>query len=343
MPNRVQRRRTKPSQAQRLRAELTRCELRRPSVRAGLRELGLDGDDLELLDAIVAAPMDNAGLHHKYRRALAKVIRRSERQITRRLTRMVELGVLTRIAPPKVPTTEAGVETWESLDCNGYRLRLASLDNPSRPSKHRRDTNDAPLISFGGRGPFRPRKHNPRPSRTDLPYATKPRSPPYAPNSEWLDEKVGPSPYDRPMAGTTPNGLPYPDPTDPVTAGADDIRRLAESVNGWIDQLAAWNTLTKSGRFDRAVESNGYLRLLAEEVFFPSGPPASIVVMGVNPANIFFWDGTMDGAGALLGVYTGAGFAAQPPGTVVAGYYIATATTGRALTDRGDLPTPVVE
>lgn len=152
MPNRVQRRRTKPSQAQRLRAELTRCELRRPSVRAGLRDLGLDGDDLELLDAIVAAPMDNAGLHHKYRRALAKVIRRSERQITRRLTRMVELGVLTRIAPPKVATTEAGVETWESLDCNGYRIRLASLDNPSRPNKHRRDTAGAPPLFNRGTG-----------------------------------------------------------------------------------------------------------------------------------------------------------------------------------------------
>ena len=33
------------------------------------------------------------------------------------------------------------------------------------------------------------------------------------------------------MSGTTPNGLPYPDPTDPLTEGADAIRALAESVD----------------------------------------------------------------------------------------------------------------
>jgi hypothetical protein len=34
------------------------------------------------------------------------------------------------------------------------------------------------------------------------------------------------------MAATTPTGgLPYPAPTDPVSAGADDIRRLAQALD----------------------------------------------------------------------------------------------------------------
>src|SRR4029077_2711616 len=31
--------------------------------------------------------------------------------------------------------------------------------------------------------------------------------------------------------GTTPTGLPYPEPTDPVAAGADNIKALAQAVD----------------------------------------------------------------------------------------------------------------
>lgn len=33
-----------------------------------------------------------------------------------------------------------------------------------------------------------------------------------------------------PLAGTTPSGLPYPSPTDPIAQGADAIRSLAEAL-----------------------------------------------------------------------------------------------------------------
>lgn len=48
-----------------------------------------------------------------------------------------------------------------------------------------------------------------------------------------------------PRGGTTPSGLPYPSPTDPVAAGADAIRALAESTDpfvgdtGWVDIVLA--------------------------------------------------------------------------------------------------------
>ena len=40
------------------------------------------------------------------------------------------------------------------------------------------------------------------------------------------------------MPSQTPRGLPYPLPTDPVSHGADDIRRLAEAVDALRAELA---------------------------------------------------------------------------------------------------------
>jgi len=44
--------------------------------------------------------------------------------------------------------------------------------------------------------------------------------------------------------GTTPQGLPYPEPTDPIAGGADAIKNLAAAVN---QPLTGVVTLTGNG------------------------------------------------------------------------------------------------
>jgi len=41
------------------------------------------------------------------------------------------------------------------------------------------------------------------------------------------------------VSGTTPKGLPYPDPADPISDGADAIRALAETFDGLTDIVTA--------------------------------------------------------------------------------------------------------
>lgn len=42
--------------------------------------------------------------------------------------------------------------------------------------------------------------------------------------------------------GTTPGGLPYPEPTDPVAAGADAIKALAQAVEP--ERVPVWTPIT---------------------------------------------------------------------------------------------------
>lgn len=50
----------------------------------------------------------------------------------------------------------------------------------------------------------------------------------------------------QPLAGTTPGGLPYPSPTDPIAQGADAIRNLATAVEAkammqWTTYVPTWS------------------------------------------------------------------------------------------------------
>lgn len=113
---------------------------------------------------------------------------------------------------------------------------------------------------------------------------------------------------------TTSKGAPYPVGTEPVRDGDNAIQALAE----W-----ASNDFIRSGRVDRAIEGNGYLRLTNTEVFFAGVKPSAIHGTGINLTfAIVTWDGTADGGGALLKVYSDAGVVAGP-GAFVAVYYSA--------------------
>ena len=57
------------------------------------------------------------------------------------------------------------------------------------------------------------------------------------------------------------------------------------------------------GRLDTTIEGNGYARLPSSVCFFQGGPPSVITATGINEQYRPTWDGTVDGAGALLKVY----------------------------------------
>lgn len=114
---------------------------------------------------------------------------------------------------------------------------------------------------------------------------------------------------------TTSRGAPYPVGTDLVRDGDNAIQALAE----W-----ASSDFIKSGRVDRAIEGNGFLRLSASESFFTSVPPqpVSITAIGINEQFRPTWDGTSDGGGCLLRVYK-TDNTQWPAGATVAIYYAA--------------------
>lgn len=61
------------------------------------------------------------------------------------------------------------------------------------------------------------------------------------------------------MTNTTPGGLPYPDPTDPLSDGANAIRRLAEAVDPRVAD-SGWVTLAPASGYT-AGEGLGYRRI----------------------------------------------------------------------------------
>lgn len=121
---------------------------------------------------------------------------------------------------------------------------------------------------------------------------------------------------------TTSDGLPYPVGTDLVRDGDNVIASLASAISG----LSRW---IAAGRVDTAIETNGYARL-GVGIAFPDGrQPTCIVATGINNNFNPYWDGMMDGAGALLrvskydGTYWGSG-------ATVAFYFVALRPKGSA-------------
>lgn len=114
---------------------------------------------------------------------------------------------------------------------------------------------------------------------------------------------------------TATRGAPYPVGTDQVKDGDNAIQALAEWAGG---------DFIKSGRVDRTIEGNGYLRLTPAESFFTSTPAqaAAITAIGINEQYRPFWGGDADGAGCLLKVYKPDN-TPWPAGSTVAIYYAA--------------------
>jgi len=63
------------------------------------------------------------------------------------------------------------------------------------------------------------------------------------------------------MPASTPQGLPYPLPTEPVAEGAQAIRNLAEAIKGW--QCLAELDLTAATTFNAIDQDFDQLRLIA--------------------------------------------------------------------------------
>jgi len=108
----------------------------------------------------------------------------------------------------------------------------------------------------------------------------------------------------------TPTGLPYPNSTGPLNQGANDIKALALALDGRLAALEGGG-FVKSGRVDRVIEGNGYLRLTVAESFFDWSAqgggmlkPRAIVSVGIDQRfGLSTWDGAADGAGCLMQVW----------------------------------------
>lgn len=80
------------------------------------------------------------------------------------------------------------------------------------------------------------------------------------------------------MSGTTPEGFPYPDPTDPVTDGADAIRALAESLAGRTTTALAPNSKVPGDLYSTYPMGISTVTLNnAAGVAWPSGTTSSVV------------------------------------------------------------------
>jgi len=81
--------------------------------------------------------------------------------------------------------------------------------------------------------------------------------------------------------GTTPNGLPYPEPTDPVAQGAAAIKALAEAVDPRVGARAI-----ATGQATLTSITPNTLATLA--VSFPAGrfTAAPLVFVSLNAANV---------------------------------------------------------
>jgi hypothetical protein len=64
-----------------------------------------------------------------------------------------------------------------------------------------------------------------------------------------------------PRAGTTPSGLPYPSPTDPVSQGADAIRNLATALDIPRTLVHRFTPVTMTLGINSAVVPNSYFNL----------------------------------------------------------------------------------
>lgn len=146
------------------------------------------------------------------------------------------------------------------------------------------------------------------------------------------------------MAGTTPRlGLPYPDPTDPVTEGANDIRRLAESVEAnVIGDPGAGNILIQSGR---AVVDTGNAGVWTVAWPLPFGPGVQPVATltaveataNTNPTVVIL---NIDAAGVTFRVTAGNGSAL--PAAIMNVHWIATGHRAGTTDDPDDAPPDVV-
>jgi hypothetical protein len=113
-----------------------------------------------------------------------------------------------------------------------------------------------------------------------------------------------------PRGGTTGGGLPYPSPTDPVAAGADAIRALAEAVDpyvadtGWADLTLknGWTAATgnRSPQF-RRIGKVVYLRGRAVGAASTSTTLATLPV-GFIPGQVGRWSVLSAGGGTALAV-----------------------------------------
>jgi len=95
------------------------------------------------------------------------------------------------------------------------------------------------------------------------------------------------------MPSQTPRGLPYPLPTDPVSHGADDIRRLAEAVD---PRLAEVPSAFRGQGLVTLPEGDGQMRIYTPSITyrFDLGPdnfaPDGYLALHFNRAG-YYWVG----------------------------------------------------
>jgi len=98
------------------------------------------------------------------------------------------------------------------------------------------------------------------------------------------------------MAQTVKFGIPYPLPTDPVSAGADDMRAIAETVDA-LPPLGYW-TSPSAG----IVQTSGQMRT-ANEIVGPVGPASESGIRFGGDATLYrAYAGGVKSTGALLAV-----------------------------------------
>jgi|SRR5215471_239133 len=71
---------------------------------------------------------------------------------------------------------------------------------------------------------------------------------------------------------STPHGLPYPVPTDPVSAGADAIRALAEALEAMLAGTIQANSIALSGQLD----ATGNV-IVRGALFLPTNNPGTFI------------------------------------------------------------------
>ena len=105
------------------------------------------------------------------------------------------------------------------------------------------------------------------------------------------------------MPTTTPSGRTRLPTLGDVPDVPADLLNLAYDLETLIDagHPSKW---IKHGRVDRPIESNGFLRITAAECFFSGAAPARLLVDGIDERFYPGWTGEVDGAGALVKVWT---------------------------------------
>ena len=94
-----------------------------------------------------------------------------------------------------------------------------------------------------------------------------------------------------------------------------DMMKMAVDLEAIADAFHP-NKWVKRGRRDGLVESNGHLRVLAADCFFDGSAPNQLMVNGLDNRFEARWEGLVDGAGALVKVYSWSGTIYAPGSTV---------------------------